>query len=486
MSAAGERVVGIDIGTQSVKALAIDPSGACVRARASVALDMIAGLPAGHAEQHPDSWLHACERALGGLWDQGVNAAEVVAVGVSGQQHGLVVLDDEGAVVRPAKLWCDTSTATEAAELSERIGRAVPAGFTASKVLWLARHEADAWARTRHVLLPHDYANWALTGEHSMEAGDASGTGWFDPVARRFDAAAMDAIDPELAARLPELRAADAWAGRVTATAARRFGLAEGTPVSMGGGDNMMSAVGSGAAEPGVVVVSLGTSGTVFARTDWPVVDPDGGIAPFCGSVGGWLPLLCVMNLTGVTEEVIACSGLDHASLTKAAGGVEAGCRGLLWIPFLNGERVPDLPEATGTLLGMRPGHLRPEVLYRAALEGTSLNLAWGVDRMRALGVEVDRVHLVGGAAKNPLWRQILADCLGAEVQALAEPESAALGAGLQALWALRRARGEAVDAATVAAPFVRTEGSATTPSADAASYAVLGKRFRAEVARVS
>lgn len=482
----GGLVVGVDVGTQSVKALAIDVPGQRVRARASVALDLIPGLPPGHAEQHPDSWLAALEGALQGLWRQGVVASEVEALGVSGQQHGLVVLDADGTVIRPAKLWCDTSTAAEAAELSERIGRAVPTGFTASKVLWLARHEPDAWARARHVLLPHDFVNHALTGDLSMEAGDASGTGWFDPAARRFDPAAMDAIDPRLASLLPELRGADAWAGRVTTRAAARFGLAEGTPVSMGGGDNMMSAVGSGAAGPGVVVVSLGTSGTVFARTDdAPAVDPEGLIAPFCGSVGGWLPLLCVMNLTGVTQEVAACSGLDHEALTERAAAVEPGCGGLLWLPFLQGERVPDLPESTGTLLGMRSGHLRPGILYRAALEGTSLNLAWGVDRMRAQGVAVDRVHLVGGAAKNPLWRQILADCLGAEVQALAEPESAALGAGLQALWASRRAAGESIAAAEIAAPFVEVDGPTTTPSAHASSYAALGARFRDEVKRL-
>ncbi len=191
----------------------------------------------------------------------------------------------------------------------------------------------------------------------------------------------MAAIDGRLAAMLPALRAPGALAGRLAPAAAQALGLPVGVPVSAGGGDNMMSAIGSGATTAGVVVASLGTSGTVFARTETPVVDPRGRIAPFCSSDGAWLPLLCVMNLTGVTEEVKALTGLDHRALTAAAAAVPPGTGGLTLLPFLLGERVPDLPEATGTLLGVRPGLLRPGHLYRAALEGTACNLGAGVDR---------------------------------------------------------------------------------------------------------
>jgi xylulokinase len=431
------------------------------------------------------------------LATSGRGADEVIAVGVSGQQHGCVTLDEADMPVRAAKLWCDTATSAEAEELSAAFGYPVPAGFTASKLLWLARKEPASWARTKRVLLPHDYINLLLTGTAAMEAGDASGTGLFDVVERRFDDVAIAKFDelagatpndPGLASRLPELmEPASPWTpvGRVSAAAAAEFGLAAGTLVAPGGGDNMMSAVGSGATSTGVVTVSLGTSGTAFAHAEEPVVDPEGLVAPFCGSTGGWLPLLCVMNLTGVTEEVRTSFGMDHEALTEAARATEPGCEGLLWLPYLNGERVPDLPNATGTLLGMRPGHLRPGVLYRAALEGTSLNLAWGVERLRSLGVEAKQLRLVGGASRNPLWREILAACLDASVLPLEEPESAALGAAMQALWSWNRDRGGDLALAELTDLCVRSSGEATAPNRELVErYRDLGHTFRAAVTR--
>ena len=369
---------------------------------------------------------------------------------------------------------------------------------TLLKVLvWSRCDEPEAWARTTRTLLPHDYINLLLTGEAAMEAGDASGTGVFDVVARQFDSAALDAFDalagrtkadPGLAARLPRLQdpeRPEVALGRVTRDAAAEFGLAEGTLVARGGGDNMMSAIGSGATRPGVVTVSLGTSGTAFAHADEPVVDPGGLIAPFCGSAGGWLPLLCVMNLTGVTEEVRAGFGGSHAELTAAARAVAPGCEGLTWLPYLNGERVPDLPRATGRLLGMRPGHLRAGVLYRAALEGTSLNLAWGIGRLCKLGVSASELRLVGGAARNPLWRELLAACLGTPVVALAEPESAALGAALQAAWTWRHAEGDHAALDDLVTRAVRISGEPTLPDPEWVElYAQLALRFHSEVAR--
>ena len=480
-------VLGLDVGTQGTKGLLVEPESRRVVARAAASYDLIEGLAPGAAEQHPDTWIDAVRDVAGALFAAEPGAAErVAAVGVAGQQHGLVVLDEADRVVRPAKLWCDTETAEEARELSALFGRNVPTGFTASKVRWLAKHEPDAWARTRSVLLPHDYVNFRLTGAKTMEAGDASGTGFFDPKRRAFHAGEMAATDPALAAKLPPLVGAGEPAGALTPEGAVLLGLREGVLVSAGGGDNMLSAIGSGATRPGVVVVSLGTSGTVFTHSDRPVVDPEGGIAPFCSSDGGWLPLLCVMNLTGVTEEVKNAFGADAAQLTEEARRVAPGCDGLLWLPYLRGERVPDLPSATATLLGMRPGHLRPGVLFRAAIEGTSLNLAWGVARMRALGIAIEEVRLVGGAAQNDLWRSVLADVLGCPVAPLAEPESAAFGAALQALWTLRRSHGEDVTADAVAASFISRGGEPTKPDPErSALYRGMGLRFRAEVRRL-
>ncbi len=491
--------LGLDIGTQGTKALLLDAASGAVLARASSAYGLLPDLEPGAMEQHPSTWRAAVASAIRAvLTTSGRQSEEIVAVGVSGQQHGCVTLDAQDEPVRPAKLWCDTATSREASELSDALGRKVPTGFTASKLLWLARKEPDNWARTRHVLLPHDYINLLLTGSAAMEAGDASGTGLFDVVHRRFDDEAIAAFDRlakvpgseftngGLASRLPELldpTSPQAPLGCVSPSAAAEFGLAPGTLVSRGGGDNMMSAVGSGATTPGVVTVSLGTSGTAFAHAEQPIIDPEGLIAPFCGSTGGWLPLLCVMNLTGVTEEVRTGFGMDHAALTAAARQVPAGCDGLLWLPYLNGERVPDLPTATSSLLGMRAGHLRPGVLYRAALEGTSLNLAWGVERFRQLGLTTREFRLVGGAAQNPLWREILAACLDTPVLPLAEPESAALGAAMQSLWCWHGQCGDSVSLEALTAICVQTTDATTEPDPDlCASYAELGTRFRTQV----
>lgn len=474
----GELYLGLDVGTQSTKALLLDPDARTVVARASSPYELLPDLPPGAAEQHPDTWWHAVRACLGSL-SKPADLSRVRGVGVSGQQHGFVALDSDHRVLRPAKLWCDTSTAAEARELTRTLGRHVPAGFTASKILWLKRHEPQHFARLAHVLLPHDWINFRLSGELAMEAGDASGTALFDPVTRRFDARACYAIDARLEGFLPRLLAPSEPMGRVTPAAARELGLPAGIPVSPGGGDNMCAAIGAGATRPGVAVLSLGTSATVFAYSRTPVLDPEGLIAPFCDSTGGYLPLLCVMNATGVLHEVARLfPAEDLASLTRAAERVPPGSDGLLFLPYLQGERVPDLPEATGTLLGLRPGLLDPGHLFRAALEGVSLNLAWGVGRLRGLGLPLDGVRLVGGGARNELWAQILADALEVPVQRLKEDESAALGAALQAAAV---ARGVNVDA--LAQTHATPTGPAFLPGdAHRALYREMRERFRRAV----
>ncbi len=491
MSRVSDLFLGLDVGTQGTKAVLVDAAEGRVVARAGVSYGLIEGLPAGAAEQHPHTWIDAVGRVVGELLAApGVNAADVRGLGVSGQQHGLVVLDEHDEVVRPAKLWCDTSTAAEARALSREVGRLVPTGFTAPKVRWMARHEPDLWARVRTVMLPHDYVNFRLTGRKCAEAGDASGTGYFDVQRRDYDYGLAAEVDDRLPDLLPPLLGPGEVAGPLNPAGAALLGLSAGIPVATGGGDNMLSAIGSGATRPGVVVVSLGTSGTMFTHCRSPVIDPEGLIAPFCDSIGGWLPLLCVMNLTGVTEEVRAAFAgadgepADLEQLTQQASLVPAGCDGLMWLPYLQGERVPDLPLASGTLFGIRPGSLRRERLFRAAMEGTSLNLGWGAERLRKLGVRVDEVRLVGGAARNPLWRRILADVLAAPVSCLEEPESAALGGAIQAAWTVRRAAGEELDVHAVAEPFVRPSADVTVPEQEGVElYRALGARFRDAVA---
>jgi len=478
----GEYYLGLDVGTQGTKGIVVAAATQQVVARASASYDLLPGLPEGAAEQHPQTWLEAIATVARALWDS-VDAAAVRGLAISGQQHGLVVLDSAGEVLRPAKLWCDTVAFEEAQEISAALGEPIPAGFTAPKVMWLARHEPQVWERTQTVLLPHDFINYRLTGRACMEAGDASGTGFFDVATGRFRAERLARVDPALADRVPELVPAGAWIGALDARGAELLGLAPGTPVATGAGDNMASALGSGATRAGVYTLSLGTSGTLFCRSDVPARDPGGSVAAFCSSDGAYLPLLCVMNLTGVTGEVERAFGLDLDHLTRRARAVAPGCEGVQWLPYLAGERVPDLPQATGTLLGLRAGSLAPEVLFRAALEGTTLNLAWGAERMSALVGAPSELRLVGGAARNELWRSILASALDCPVVALGEPESAALGAAVQALWTARREHDPNLASDAVAQRFVQRAGEPTLPDAELRDcYAELGRSFRANV----
>ena len=466
--------LGLDVGTQGTKGVLLDGTRGLVVGRASSAYGLIEGLGEGAAEQHPDTWCAAITEVVRALE---IDARRLAGIGVSGQQHGCVPIDADGRVLRAARLWCDTSTTREADELSKALGRAIPVGFTASKVLAFARKDPESWNACAHVLLPHDYVNLRLTGRVYTEAGDASGTGYFDPVTRDYDPRAMAVLDSRLAERVPPLIAANATAGALTQDAATWLGLdAVGVPVSAGGGDNMLSAIGSGATRSGVAVVSLGTSGTVFARSDAAVVDPSGAIAAFCDSTGGWLPLLCVMNATGVAQEVADAFEVDHATLTREAASLPAGNDGLLMIPYLMGERTPDRPNATGSLHGIRPGGLARGALYRAALEGVALNLAWGVDRMRQLGLPIEHVRLVGGGAQNDLWASILASSLNVTIERPSEPESAALGAALQAQWSTRPE--DAID--DLARSAIQIDGRRIDPvDQDVAVYAERLSAFR-------
>jgi xylulokinase len=394
-----------------------------------------------------------------------VDRRRVRGIGVSGQQHGFVPLDAAGEVIRPAKLWCDTSTVAECAILTRRLGGEASVlrqtgvlflpGFTAPKILWLKRHEPKNYRRLRHVLLPHDFLNFYLTGHYFMEAGDASGTALLDVRRRSWSPAAIAAIDRHLADWLPPVSPSDAVVGVLRPILARRFGLPGDVRVSAGGGDNMMGAIGTGNVTPGVVTASLGTSGTIYAQAARPVVDPRGEIGAFCSSTGGWLPLLCTMNVTTVAEAMRALAGLDYAALDRAVQSVPPGAGGLLLLPYLAGERTPNVPDGTGVLFGLTQRTLTRAHLARAAFEGVALGMNYGLRRLAALGVRAREIRLTGGGAKSPVWRQILADVFGVPVVGMAAGEGAALGGALQAAWACARADGEKTSIAALAADVV-------------------------------
>lgn len=473
-------LIGIDSGTQSTKALVVDARTGAVLGEGAAKYGLIPDLPPGAKEQHPEVWIQAMVKSVrAALKAARASASEVVALGVSGQQHGFVPLDAQGEVIRPAKLWCDTSTAAECEEITaalggtkaviKAIGNAVLPGFTAGKILWLKRHEPDHFARLATVLLPHDYLNFWLTGERSMEYGDASGTALMDVRKRRWSEPVLKAIDADLAGKLPGISPSDRPAGRLTAAAARRLGLPSGVLVSAGGGDNMMGAIGTGNTRDGVVTASLGTSGTIYACSSQPVVDPRGEIAAFCDSTNRWLPLLCTMNVTVATEMVRQDFDLDHAAFEKTAAKAPAGSDGLLLVPYLEGERTPNVPDGTGVFFGVRPSTFTAAHFARAAMEGVTLGMNYGLRRLAELGVKATQVRVTGGGAKSKLWRQIMADVFNAEVVTLKVAEGAAFGAALQALWTWRRSQGESVGIEEITDAFVRLNPSESArPRADA------------------
>lgn len=443
--------IGIDSGTQSVKAVVLDLEARKVIAEARAPHALISGLPVGHMEQHPQEWVSAMDQVISEVVAK-VDRSRVRGIGVSGQQHGFVPLDAQGGVIRPAKLWCDTSTAAECALITKKLGGEKAAirktgnlilpGFTAPKILWLKRNEPAHYKRLRHVLLPHDYLNFHLTGNYFMEHGDASGSALMDVRKRVWSKDATNAIDKNLADWLPEISESSATAGTLRPELAARYGLSTDVVVSAGGGDNMMGAIGTGNVSPGVISASFGTSGTIYAYASKPVVDPQGEIAAFCSSTGGWLPLLCTMNVTTVTEQVRQLFGYDHAALERAVSSVPAGANGLTLLPYFAGERTPNVPEGSGVLLGLNAKTLSAGALARAAMEGVTMGMNYGLRRLGALGVKAKEIRLTGGGAKSAGWRQIMADIFGVPVVGMVEEEGAALGGALQAAWCVARRDG--------------------------------------------
>lgn len=458
--------LGLDIGTQSTRALAVDARTGAVLGTGTVAYGLIPDLPPGTKEQHPHTWRDAAASAIRqALRGAKAGPSEVKAIGVSGQQHGFVPLDAKGEVIRPAKLWCDTSTIAECEAITESlgglkkavrtVGNAILPGFTAPKILWLKRHEPKHYARLAKVLLPHDYLNFWLTGRAVMEYGDASGTALFDVRRRQWSQAALDAIDPELADKLPPLMASDEPAGTLQASTAKALDLRPDVLVSAGGGDNMMGAIGTGNTREGVITASFGTSGTIYACSEKPVVDPEGEIAAFCDSTNRWMPLLCTMNVTVATEMMRLDFNYTHESFASKAASVPAGSRGLLLLPYLEGERTPNVPDGTGVMIGINLKTFSASHYCRAAMEGVTLGMNYGLRRLADLGVKPRQIRATGGGAKSKVWRQIMADIFNTEVVTLKVTEGSAYGAALQALWCWRRQQGEKVAIEDITDQFV-------------------------------
>ncbi len=372
------------------------------------------------SEQHPRTWWAAFEAAFAQT-----EVDRVDAIAVAGQQHGLVVLDDAGEVLRPAKLWPDTESAPDAERLVDELGAAawaeacgsVPvASFTITKLAWLRRSEPETFARVAGVLLPHDWLTHRLTGERTTDRGDASGTGWWSPAggAYREDLLALVDADVDwLPSVLGPLDTAGEWKGAV---------------VAPGTGDNMAAALGLGL-QPGDLALSFGTSGTAFAVSESPSADPTGTVAGFADATGRFLPLVCTLNATKVTDAVARLLGVDHGHFDQLALATPAGAGGLTLVPHFDGERTPNRPDATGTLTGLRTD-VTPEQLARAAVEGVVTNLLAGA---AALPVEPERILLVGGGARSAAYRKVVAILTGRPVVVPHEQELVACGAAVHA-----------------------------------------------------
>ncbi|MFI8716797.1 xylulokinase [Stenotrophomonas sp. NPDC077464] len=481
-------VAGIDAGTQSLKVLVYDPAARKVVASTSAALALDSGAD-GSREQQPADWVAALHTCFAGIPTS--VRSRITALAVSGQQHGFVPVDAAGEVLAPAKLWCDTSTAAECVQIMDAAGgcaatialggNPILTGYTASKLPWTRTHRPDAYARLATILLPHDYLNFVLTGQRFCEYGDASGTGWLDVRSRTWSPELLRATDPDrdLAGCLPPIAAPDALFD-IAPAAAKALGVPTSVKVAVGGGDNMMAAIGTGCVVPGRLAMSLGTSGTLFAYSDTPVVDPDGAWAAFCSSTGGWLPLICTMNCTVVTEQVADAFGFSTRFGDGHLRATAPGADGLVMLPFLNGERTPDLPHGKGVLAGLDTANMTPAHFYRAAMEGATYSLKYGYDAFVRAGMQFERIVLTGGGSNSAQWRQLVADVFGLPVDVPTQPEGAAFGAALQALWALGRARGEGATIADITDRHVALDPtlSARPDASRGAAYAAAYDRF--------
>ena len=442
-------LLGIDVGTGGTRAVLLDPRGRVIAAATSEHAPM-SSPRIGWAEQSPEDWWRAaCQAIKEGLAKSKTSAQEIVGIGLTGQMHGLVLLDAQDRVLRPAIIWCDQRTGEECREITSQVGAgrlieltANPAltGFTLPKIWWVRRHEPEIWARVRSLMLPKDYIRFRLTGARAIDVADASGTLMFDVVHRRWSQPMLE-ISRVDEALLPRVFESPEISGQVNEEGARQAGLRPGIPVVAGAGDQAAGAVGMGIVKAGAVSATIGTSGVVFAATSKPVLEPKGRIHTFCHAIpnrwhvmgvtqGAGLSLRWFRDQFGAGKE----DGRDpYERLTEEAAKTPPGAEGLLWTPYLMGERTPHLdPNARGALVGITAQHTRGHVV-RAILEGVAFSLRDSITLFQEIGVPIESIRLGGGGARSPLWQQIQADIYGMPVELIDADEGAAYGAALLA-----------------------------------------------------
>jgi xylulokinase len=447
------KILGVDVGTGGTRAVLLRDDGRVLSAATSEHAPMRSP-QIGWAEQDPVDWWRAARLAIAECLKRGkTSPKEIACVGLTGQMHGLVLLDGDAKVLRPAIIWCDQRTDEQCKEITERVGAARlieltanPAltNFTLPKIWWVREHEPQAWLRVRSILLPKDYVRFELTGERAIDVAEASGTLMFDVANRKWSAPILE-ISGISESSLPRVFESQEISGRVSKSGAAATGLIEGTPVVAGAGDQAAGAVGMGIVQAGAVSATIGTSGVVFAATSRPTVDPKGRIHTFCHAVPARWHVMGVTQAAGLSlrwfrdqfgagdEAGNETSSDPYDRLSAEAAKIPAGADGLLWAPYLMGERTPHLdPHARGALVGITAQHTRGHVI-RAILEGVAFSLRDTFTIFNELKIPVESIRLGGGGARGPLWRQIQADIYGMPVEIIEAKEGAAYGAALLA-----------------------------------------------------
>lgn len=440
-------VAGIDVGTQSTKVLLYDTETKNIIAESQAPHQLITGED-GLSEQKALWWIEAIEECFLAIDEKLTSRIE--AIGVSGQQHGFVPIGDQGEVLYNVKLWNDTSTATECEELTscaggeasllEQEGNLILPGYTASKILWFKKNHKELYDKMKYILLPHDYINYYLTGNVAMEYGDASGTALLDIRTRTWSKRLLRCIDNErtLEDALPPLIEAHHSVGTIRPEIAQKLRISPTAIVSSGGGDNMMGAIGTGTVRDGTLTVSLGTSGTMYGASDTPLIDKEGYLAAFCSSSGTYLPLLCTMNCTVASEVTRSLFDLGVKEFDAIAHEAPIGSEGVVMLPYFTGERTPNYPRGKGSLMGFTLENMTMRNINRSALESALFGLRLGLESFENLGYTATEIRLIGGGAKSKVWRQMASDIFNLPVVIPTVSESAALGAALQAYWALK------------------------------------------------
>lgn len=478
--------MGIDVGTGGTRALLVDATGAVKAAYTAPHEDMRMDQPL-WAEQRPENWWDAAQIAIRGvLAAANATGSDVKGIGLSGQMHGLTLLDASDQIVRPALIWCDQRSQPQVDYVNRTAGPAfvleqtanpMLTGFTLPKLLWVRDHEPRQYERIRKVLLPKDYLRFELTGEYVSDVSDASGTGVFDVVHRKWAFPLADKLNVDRSL-WPTICESSDVSGRVSAKAAAATGLAQGTPVAGGAGDQAASAAGNGIVEPGIVSCTIGTSGVVFAHLEKPEYDPKGRVHTFCHSVRNAWHVMGVTQGAGLSLQWFRntlAPGVSYDALTAEASQSPAGAQGLFWLPYLMGERTPHLDaEARGGWMGMTAKHTRADMI-RAVLEGVAYSQKDCLEIIEQMGVAVKSVRLSGGGAKSPFWRQMFADVFGKRVVTLEWQEGSAYGAALLGMVAT----GEFATLPQACAATIR-EVDIVEPRSDTSAYQAGHKTYQA------